>query len=77
MKKPSWAPIVVLSLTAALLGFLGGWEGREMFPGTDSRGPCRDEIVNVENAHAPASCSHPEHASEFKETYLVCKCRKK
>jgi len=38
---------------------------------------CRDEVISVDNAHNAVSCSAPDMASELKDGYLICHCKKK
>lgn len=77
--------VVLCSLTA-VIGLMAGWFVRGMTALAEdavelrSAGAvktCRDEVISVDNTRGPASCSHPEMASELKDGYLICRCKKK
>ena len=77
---------VVLCVTTAVIGALAGWFardasklawGRQAPPASSTSGACRDEVVSVDNARGPVSCSQVDMASELKDGYLVCRCKKK
>jgi hypothetical protein len=61
---------------AFALGAIVGWFGRAAQAHAESDKPCRDEVISVDGAHGPVSCTHDEMLSELKDGYLICKCRK-
>jgi hypothetical protein len=58
-------------------GFAVGWFGHSAQAKVEDGKSCRDEVISVDNAHGPASCTHEGSSSELKDGYLICKCMKK
>lgn len=69
----------VFCLAAAwIVGAIVGWyaHGASMSAG-EAQKPCREEVISVDGARGPVSCSHAEQVGELKDGYLICKCKKK
>ncbi len=81
MTRPQMLHVVfrtILIFTGAFVcGAIGGWYVRGFWSATEDGKPCRDEVISVEAARGPASCTHIDATSELKDGYLICKCKKK
>ena len=62
---------------ACLIGAVGGWCAHARWSDTEAIKPCRDQVISVDGARGPVSCTHAESTSELRDGYLICKCRKK
>lgn len=63
---------------AFALGVLVGWSGHAAEVRAEGvNKACRDEVISVDNARGPVSCTQEPSSSELKDGYLICKCRKK
>lgn len=73
---------LALSAIIALVSAAGGWTAHALsstapLSGQPSAKACRDEVVSVDNARGPASCSLNDMTGELKDGYLICRCKKK
>jgi hypothetical protein len=68
-----WATIFM----ASAFGTAMGWFAHTLLSGSEAQRPCREEVISVDGARGPVSCSHADQMGELKDGYLVCKCKKK
>jgi hypothetical protein len=77
MTRAAMFRVMLIVAGAFVCGATGGWYVHGFWSATEDGRPCRDEVISVDGARGPASCTHAETTSELKDGYLICKCKKK
>ena len=69
----------VFCLTVSwIVGAVIGWYSHAASTSaSEASKPCREEVISVDGARGPVSCTNAEHVGELKDGYLVCKCKTK
>jgi hypothetical protein len=73
--------LALATFVGVAAGMAGGWIWHGAYASAreqPNKSTCRDEVASIDNALGrPVSCSSSDMTSEVKDSYLVCKCKKK